>query len=270
MRVGRRHAGRGRARPDRRDLARPATASRSARSTLHDLRFAGEDASSKLARVQPRSPSSRPMRSSSPIRTRSPGCSTSAAPMSHTRRCRSCFAIVPREGRPSLYVDGRKLSNDVRHRLEEVADVREPADFERDLAALGEQQAHRAARSGDRGGCAGAPDHRPWRQGRARRRSDRADEGGEEPGGDCRRARRAGARRRRDGALSRLVRPRGAARQTDRDRRRQGAGKLPPRHRPAQGRVVPDHLGRRPRRRHRALPRHREDQPEDPCRANSS
>ena len=47
------------------------------------------------------------------------------------------FAIVPREGRPALYVDGRKLANDVRHRLEELADVREPADFARDLAALG-------------------------------------------------------------------------------------------------------------------------------------
>ena len=37
----------------------------------------------------PRSRSSRPTRSSSPIRTRSPGPSTSAAPTSPTRRCRS-------------------------------------------------------------------------------------------------------------------------------------------------------------------------------------
>src|SRR5262249_59992954 len=46
-------------------------------------------------------------------------------------------AIVPREGRAALYVDGRKLSNDVRHRLEALADVREPDDFMRALAALG-------------------------------------------------------------------------------------------------------------------------------------
>src|SRR5262249_10459144 len=39
------------------------------------------------------------------------------------------FAIVPQAGRPSLHVDGRKLSNDVRNRLEALADVREPSDF---------------------------------------------------------------------------------------------------------------------------------------------
>jgi Xaa-Pro aminopeptidase len=47
------------------------------------------------------------------------------------------FAIVPREGRPALYVDGRKLSNAVRDKLQELADVREPASFSQDLAALG-------------------------------------------------------------------------------------------------------------------------------------
>jgi Xaa-Pro aminopeptidase len=47
------------------------------------------------------------------------------------------FAIVPREGRPTLYVDSAKLSNAVRHRLEEVTQVQEPAGFIRDLAALG-------------------------------------------------------------------------------------------------------------------------------------
>ena len=47
------------------------------------------------------------------------------------------FAIVPREGRPALYLDGRKLGNDVRHRLEELAEVRGETEFERDLGALG-------------------------------------------------------------------------------------------------------------------------------------
>jgi Xaa-Pro aminopeptidase len=50
------------------------------------------------------------------------------------------FALVPREGRPALYVDGRKLGNDVRHRLEELADVRANTEFERDLAALGSER----------------------------------------------------------------------------------------------------------------------------------
>ena len=90
------------------------------------------------------------------------------------------FAIVPKEGRPALYIDGRKLDNDVRHRLEEIADVRAPDDFERDLAALGKAQdavrldpasaAEAIARLiADNGGKIVA-----------RQRSDHADEGGEE------------------------------------------------------------------------------------------
>jgi len=47
------------------------------------------------------------------------------------------FAIVPREGRAALYIDGRKLDNAVRRTLEELADVREPTAFASDLAALG-------------------------------------------------------------------------------------------------------------------------------------
>jgi Xaa-Pro aminopeptidase len=49
-------------------------------------------------------------------------------------------AIVPAEGRPSLYVDGRKLGNSVRDAIEGLADIREPDAFERDLAALGAAQ----------------------------------------------------------------------------------------------------------------------------------
>ena len=48
------------------------------------------------------------------------------------------FAVVPQTGRAALFVDGRKLSNDVRDRLEGLADVREPADFVQALAALGQ------------------------------------------------------------------------------------------------------------------------------------
>src|SRR5262249_715712 len=38
------------------------------------------------------------------------------------------FAIVPQAGRPSLYIDGRKLSQQVRSRLEALADGREPSE----------------------------------------------------------------------------------------------------------------------------------------------
>ncbi len=50
------------------------------------------------------------------------------------------FAVMPAKGRPTLYIDTRKLGNDVRHYLEGLAEVRASADFERDLAALGAQQ----------------------------------------------------------------------------------------------------------------------------------
>ncbi|MDI3468529.1 MAG: Xaa-Pro aminopeptidase [Pseudolabrys sp.] len=45
------------------------------------------------------------------------------------------YALVPRERRATLYIDGRKLNNTVRSALEELADVREPAAMTADLAA---------------------------------------------------------------------------------------------------------------------------------------
>jgi len=44
------------------------------------------------------------------------------------------FAAIPREGRPRLYIDPAKLSNEVRHALEEFADVHATDDLARDLA----------------------------------------------------------------------------------------------------------------------------------------
>jgi Xaa-Pro aminopeptidase len=46
------------------------------------------------------------------------------------------FALIPREGQPSLYVDATKLNNNVHHALEEFADVRAPDDLARDLGKL--------------------------------------------------------------------------------------------------------------------------------------
>ena len=53
-------------------------------------------------------------------------------------------AIVSRDGRPSLYVDGRKLTSSVRHALDDLAEIHETNAFARDLAALG--AAHRVVR----------------------------------------------------------------------------------------------------------------------------
>ncbi len=50
------------------------------------------------------------------------------------------FAALHAEGRPELFIDGRKLSNAVRDRLEAFADVREARDFSARLAALGKEK----------------------------------------------------------------------------------------------------------------------------------
>lgn len=47
------------------------------------------------------------------------------------------FATVPAKGKPSLYIDGRKLSNSVRDSLSELTDISQPGDFRSGLAALG-------------------------------------------------------------------------------------------------------------------------------------
>ncbi len=48
------------------------------------------------------------------------------------------FAIAHAEGRPELFIDGRKLSNAIRDTLERTADVHETRDFAARLDALGE------------------------------------------------------------------------------------------------------------------------------------
>ncbi|MCB1503174.1 MAG: aminopeptidase P family protein [Bauldia sp.] len=50
------------------------------------------------------------------------------------------YAILPVEGRPSLFVDGRKLSNSVRTTLADLAELHEPTEFTAALAALGHER----------------------------------------------------------------------------------------------------------------------------------
>ena len=104
---------------------------------LHDLRFAGEAAEDKLERIRAEIAKlkmdalvvSDPHAVAWCFNIRGSDVQHTPLPLS--------FAVVPADGRPSLYVDGRKLANDVRHRLEELADVREPAEFTPALTALG-------------------------------------------------------------------------------------------------------------------------------------
>ena len=107
--------------------------------TLHDVRFAGEAAEDKLARIRAEVAKLR----ADALVISDPHAVAWAfnirgADVAHTP-LPLAFAIVPRAGRPSLYVDGRKLSNDVRNRVETLADVREPSDFVGALGALGRQ-----------------------------------------------------------------------------------------------------------------------------------
>jgi len=108
--------------------------------TVHDVRFAGEAAEDKLARIRAEVAKMR----ADALVVSDPHAVAWAfnirgADVAHTP-LPLAFAIVPQAGRPSLYVDGRKLSNDVRNRLEVLADVREPSDFVGALGALGRQK----------------------------------------------------------------------------------------------------------------------------------
>ena len=104
---------------------------------LHEFRYAGEYASSKLTRIRTEIGNLRadalvisdPHNVAWTFNIRGSDVAHTPLPLA--------FAIVPQEGKPQLYVDSAKLSNAVRHQLEEFAAVREPADFIRELTALG-------------------------------------------------------------------------------------------------------------------------------------
>jgi Xaa-Pro aminopeptidase len=101
----------------------------------HPLRFCGESSRAKIARVR--------------AAIKSDDClvisdahdvawlfNIRGADVAHTPLPLT-FAIVPTEGRPTLYVDGRKLSNAVRAYLGSLADVEEPERLIHDLMTLG-------------------------------------------------------------------------------------------------------------------------------------
>jgi len=107
---------------------------------LHDLRYAGEDSQQKLARIH----SEMQKLAADAIVVSDPHAvswlfNIRGSDIPHTPVVLA-FAVVPKQDLPALYVDGRKLNNDVRHRLEELAAVRAPADFAHDLAALGSEK----------------------------------------------------------------------------------------------------------------------------------
>jgi Xaa-Pro aminopeptidase len=111
---------------------------------LHDLRYAGEDASAKLARVR----AEMSKQSADALIVSEPQSvswlfNIRGDDVPHTPVVLA-FAIVPLTGRAAIYIDDRKLGAEVRNRLAEIAELRAPGDFEADLAALG--KARRTAR----------------------------------------------------------------------------------------------------------------------------
>jgi Xaa-Pro aminopeptidase len=103
---------------------------------LHDLRFAGENAESKIKRLQEELGKAKldatvlsdPASVAWMFNIRGADVTHTPLPLS--------WALVPRDGKPSLFVDGRKLSNEVRNALSKVAEVLEPAEFDKTLAAI--------------------------------------------------------------------------------------------------------------------------------------
>jgi len=116
----------------------------------HDMRYAGEEATAKLARVR----AEMQKYAADTLMVSDPHAvswlfNIRGSDVPHTPVVLA-FALVPKDGRPALFVDLRKLGNEIRSLLEEIADVRPNAAFERDLAALGQQ--HRTVRL-DPGAC---------------------------------------------------------------------------------------------------------------------
>jgi Xaa-Pro aminopeptidase len=108
--------------------------------TLHDRRFAGETAQDKCARITAELKRLRadalvisdPQAIAWTFNIRGGDVPHTPLPLS--------FAIVPREGRASILIDGRKLAREVRERVEMLAHVREPSELSEALSLLGRQK----------------------------------------------------------------------------------------------------------------------------------
>jgi Xaa-Pro aminopeptidase len=109
--------------------------------TLHGERFSGETAAEKIRRVQEALAKAR----SDALMVSDPHAvawilNIRGRDVAHTPLPLS-FAIVPRDGQPTLYIDARKLSNSVRDALGETADIAEPSALLADVGKLGARKA---------------------------------------------------------------------------------------------------------------------------------
>ena len=104
--------------------------------SLHAIKFAGESAADKLARVR----SELGKLHADALVVSDPqnvawAFNIRGSDIAHTPLALA-FATIPREGRPRLYVEPGKLDQDVRAALSEIAELRAPDALTRDLSTL--------------------------------------------------------------------------------------------------------------------------------------
>ncbi len=104
--------------------------------SLRDIKLAGESAADKFKRIQAELKKLRAdvLVVSDPQNV-AWAFNIRGSDIAHTPLALA-FAVIPREGRPTLYVEAAKLDNKMRPALEEIAAVRAPAELARDLAQL--------------------------------------------------------------------------------------------------------------------------------------
>ncbi|HET7716041.1 MAG TPA: aminopeptidase P family protein [Bauldia sp.] len=109
--------------------------------TVHPTELAGEEARAKIARLQAAIGDAR---ADAAVLTQADSIAWTfnlrGADIAHNPVALA-YAVLPVGGKPSLFIDGRKLSNRVRATLADVAELREPAEFHAALAELGRQGA---------------------------------------------------------------------------------------------------------------------------------
>jgi len=111
----------------------------SGKVTLRDIKLAGESAADKLKRVRTELDKAKadalivsdPQNVAWTFNIR-------GSDIAHTPLALA-FALIPREGRPRLYVEPNKLDNKTRAALEDIADIRTPDDLTRDLTGFKHQ-----------------------------------------------------------------------------------------------------------------------------------
>jgi len=106
--------------------------------SIHGVEFSGESEIAKLAKI--RSELAR-LKADALVLSDSHAVAWTfnirGADVSHTPLPLS-YAVVPKDGRPTIFIDARKLSNSARDHLEQTAQVEEPAALTTTLAALAE------------------------------------------------------------------------------------------------------------------------------------